>query len=147
AWKCARAKGIAAAAFIGMLAFAFHMLVDFHLKIPALAMTWAAVCAMVTQVSWPAPAASPGPDGQGRLPRTAALGVAAAMIVLTAQWIVPRCRAEDLRYAARGTIDRMARSGTDASTQGDALAAARGAFARAVALDPANAQAWSDRAY
>jgi len=44
-------------------------------------------------------------------------------------------------------IDRMARAGTDASTKGEDLSAAAAALARAVALDPANAQAWSDKAY
>ncbi|HEY5080270.1 MAG TPA: O-antigen ligase family protein, partial [Opitutaceae bacterium] len=39
AWRCAGARGLAGAAFTGLLAFSLHLLVDFHLKIPALAMT------------------------------------------------------------------------------------------------------------
>jgi O-antigen ligase len=145
AWRCARATGLAGAAFVGLLAFALHLLVDFHLKIPALAMIGAAVSAMVTQQAWPKPTGSPGHPRP--LARAAVFVFAAAFAVLTFAWTLPRSRAEALRHSARQVIDGMARSGADTSSQGDALAAAGAAFSRAVALDPANAQAWSDKAY
>jgi len=147
AWKCARATGLAGAAFIGLLAFALHLIVDFHMKIPALAMIAACVAAMVTREAWPARVDALDPGARGLAPRSTAMLLAVVAVVLTVLWVVPRYRAEALRAAARKTIDRVAQSGTDAATQGDLLAAARAAFARAVALDSSNAQAWSDKAY
>jgi hypothetical protein len=41
----------------------------------------------------------------------------------------------------------MAASGVDVSGQRDVLAAVRAGLARAVQLDPSNAQTWSDKAY
>jgi O-antigen ligase len=147
AWRCARATGLAGAAFVGLLAFAFHLLVDFHLKIPALAMIAACISALVTREAWPARADAPEAGAQGPVARSIAMLLAAVAVVLTVLWSVPKYRAEAIRYAARLTIDRMARSGSDAATQGDSLSAASAAFERAVALDPGNAQAWSDKAY
>lgn len=144
-WRCARTSGLAGAAFTGLLAFALHLFVDFHMKLPAIAMAVAAVFAMVTQEAWPA-ADAPG-GGRRRLPAALSLLGAAAALLLAYEWVIPKYRAEAIRSAARERIDRMARAGTDNSTQGGLLNAACADFSRAVALDPSNAQAWSDRAY
>jgi hypothetical protein len=56
-------------------------------------------------------------------------------------------RAEALRYAARHAIDKMGEQGVDVSGRRTELAAIRDELAKAVALDPMNAQAWSDKAY
>jgi len=146
AWRCARARGLAGAAFTGLLAFALHLLVDFHMKIPALAMIVATVAALVTAKAWP--------EGQGMaapapgLPaRAAALFVALAAIVLAFGYAVPKYRAEESRRASRERIDKIALAGTDVSGEREALSKFGDGCARAVALDPGNAQAWSDWAY
>ncbi|HXQ80910.1 MAG TPA: O-antigen ligase family protein [Opitutaceae bacterium] len=146
AWRCARARGLAGAAFTGLLAFALHLSVDFHLKIPALAMIVATVAALVTGEAWPR--AADHPEGAARpLARAAALLLAAAAIGATVLWIIPRYQADESRRLAREKIDGLARSGADVSREREAVAGIRARLDKAVALDPSNAQAWSDRAY
>jgi tetratricopeptide (TPR) repeat protein len=141
------ARGFAGAAFTGLLAFALHLLVDFHLKIPALAMIFATIAALVTADAWHVRRTPSGGPLGARLARGAALLAAAGALVTTALWAVPKYRAEELRRAARESIDKMAKAGTEVSGEGAKLAADRDAFDRALALDPENAQAWADRAY
>jgi hypothetical protein len=144
--RCSRAKGLAGAAFTGLLAFAFHLLIEFHLKIPALSMIAATMLALLTQEVWPAPAEPAQGEGSW-LPSAFGFLTASAAIALTAFWIVPMDRAEEFRRGAREKIDKMAKLSIDAATQGDALRSERAAFATAIQIDPGNAQAWSDLAY
>jgi tetratricopeptide (TPR) repeat protein len=147
-WRCRGARGLAGAAFTGLVAYALHLLVDFHLKIPALAMIFATIAALVTADAWRARRApQAGAPLVRRLVRGAALLAAAGALAMAAFWAVPKYRAEELRRAARESIDKMAKAGTDVSGEGPKLAADRESFERAVALDPENAQAWSDLAY
>jgi len=73
----------------------------------------------------------------------AALGVLAAAIF----FVLPHDRAEALRYGAREAIDRLARSDVPATGRSAKRVRAHETFARAVALDPGNAQAWADLSY
>ena len=142
-WRCAGARGLAGAAFTGLLAFALHLLVDFHLKIPALAMIVATVGACVVRVAWPS--TDPGPAGAAS--RAAGVLAAAAALGFGLFWAVPKFQAEEWRRQARESIDKMASGGADVVRERAALAEARGRLARAVARDPGNARAWSDKAY
>lgn len=148
AWRCARARGLAGAAFTGLLAFGLHLLVDFHLKIPALAMIVATVAALVTAEAWPAAAVLPGGgvagSGLGRWTRVFA---AAAVLALAFFWVIPKYRAEEARRIARSGIDSMAARGADVSREREPVTDIRARLAGAVATDPLNAQAWSDLAY
>jgi tetratricopeptide (TPR) repeat protein len=144
AWHCAGSRGIFGAAFTGLLAFSLHLLVDFHLKLPALAMIFATVSAFVTAQAWPLEAR----EADSRNPSKAVgICVAAAALFLALAWAIPKYRADETSRAARDRIDKMALKGVDISKEADALAAIRDAFGRAVAMDPSNAQAWSDKAY
>jgi hypothetical protein len=145
AWKCSGARGLAGAAYTGLLAFGFHLLVDFHLKIPALAMVFATVSGFVTSEAWSEPEKGEGPASVRA--RAVALVVALAFAFFTYQKAIPMFRAEALRYAARHAIDKMGKLGVDVSGRQTELAEIREELAKAVALDPANAQAWSDKAY
>jgi len=148
AWRCARAGGLAGAAFTGLLAFSLHLLVDFDLKIPALAMISATIAALATREAWPGATRPSAPPGSGIGPaRGAALCTAAAAVAFTGLWAVPMYRAEAFRYAAREKINKMALARVDESREGNAIALIVADMERAVALDPANAQAWSDKAY
>lgn len=148
AWHCARARGLAGAAFTGLLAFALHLVVDFHLKMPALAMIVATISALVTSSAWPPPR---DPNASRSLrsgpARAAAICAAAAVLASAIFWVVPKYRAEEARRDARGRIDRMAAGAVDVSSQEEEVAGIRRQLASAVALDSGNAQAWSDRAY
>jgi len=149
---------------VGLLAFALHLFVDFHFKLPALAMAFAVCAALLVSWRWPTarsvgpvPDASPSepdgppiegrPGGAGGWVRlahgVAALGVLAALWF----WGLPHDRAEALRYNAREAIDRQARTEAPATVRSATRARGRDAFARAVALDPKNAQAWADLSY
>jgi tetratricopeptide (TPR) repeat protein len=148
AWRCARAPGLAGAAVTGLLAFALHLLVDFHLKIPALAMIVATIAALVTGEAWPRGEKGDLAEGSvGTLARAAALFAAAAVLASTFLWIVPKYRADESRRQARERIDGLARSGADVSGKREFVGAISALLDRAVALDSTNAQAWSDRAY
>jgi hypothetical protein len=148
AWKCARARGLAAAALTGLLAFALHLFVDFHLKIPALAMIFAVISALVVQETWPA-GANParGPTSLYWPARLLAVAGAVLVIAATFVWIAPKHEAEAFRADAREKIDRLAAAGSDASKDGEGLGRIRAELSRAVAIDSSNAQAWSDLAY
>lgn len=145
AFRASRARGLAGAAYTGLLAFGIHLMVDFHLKIPALALSFATIAAFVTAEGW-----SVG-DPESRLSAPAgrglAVGVAAGFLALALVWAVPVFRAEALRQGARRFIDRMGATAADPRSRTGELQAARASLARAVQLDPANAQAWSDKAY
>jgi hypothetical protein len=148
AWRCSRAVGAAGAAFTGLLAFSLHLFVDFDLKIPALAMIYATIAALVTRSTWPGPAIHPAATGARSGPaRAAALCTAAGAIAFTGFWAVPKYRAEAFRYSAREKINKMAIARVDESREGRAVSLILADMQRAVALDPTNAQAWSDEAY
>jgi len=147
-WRCARAQGLAGAAFTGLLAFALHLLVDFDLKIPALAMIFATVAALVTREAWPRE--EPQDTGAGtarRATRAASLCAAASVLGFTILWVIPRYRADELRRSASEKIDGMVRSGADMSGKRGDLEVIRAQLDAAVELDPSDAQAWCDRAF
>ena len=158
AWRCARnrrealppaadaldAPGFIGALVVGVAAFAMQLFVDFHFKIPALAMVFATVCALIVQRFLPAgaPVSQPSPRSRG-------LGglAAIAFVAATVFCVVPRFRAEALRNRAHEAIDRVALHHPDTAGYRAALPGARADLARAITLDPANAQAWADLAY
>jgi tetratricopeptide (TPR) repeat protein len=147
-FRGARARGLAAAAWTGLLAFSLHLFVDFHLKIPALAMVFSLIAALVVQEAWPGlPEPADKSSVRSRVSLAASWCAAAALLAFTILCVVPKYRAEKFRWAARELIDKMAASGVEAGSQGDVLAKALDGFNRAISLDPLDGQAWSDRAY
>lgn len=147
AWGCSRARGLAGAAFTGLVAFALHLLVDFHMKIPALSMIVATIAALVTSEAWHYRVRTRH-AGIGRLAaRAAALCAAAGGFSASVLWIAPKHEAQEIRRAARERIDKMAKSAVDVSGERVALTAIRREFARSARIDPTNAQTLSDEAY
>ncbi|MSU24206.1 MAG: O-antigen ligase domain-containing protein [Opitutus sp.] len=128
---------------IGALAFALQLFVDFHFKIPALALAFATVAALIVQRAWPADR-----DG-GRSPAARSVAAVVAVVVLlgSVRWSVPLFRAEALRYRADRAIGGLALEPPAAVAYRTTLADVRTDLARAVTLDPTNAQAWADVAY
>lgn len=129
---------------VGLVAFALHAAVDFHLKLPGLALVAAAVAGLaVPRVR--ATVVAPERGWSRRF--VLRLGFAGAAIAIAGGLMVPRYRAEALRFAARERIDRLAReAGNTASTLAAALRL-RAQLERAIALDAQNGEAWADRAY
>ncbi len=125
---------------VGLLAFAVHLAVDFHTKIPALAYAAAIVMALLLRDETAL---------TQRVPRigawSAGLLLGVALLGVTVRTGLPLYRAEAIRFEARRSIDRYA-----LGQEGDLAAiatAARADLSQAVRIDPANGQAWSDLAY
>ncbi|HEY8993088.1 MAG TPA: O-antigen ligase family protein [Lacunisphaera sp.] len=125
---------------LGLLAYAFHLGVDFHTKIPALAFLAAMLAALLVrdEPAWWRPV-------RARVAWSAGLGLVGGVLLLGWRVATPLYRAEALRFEARRSIDRYARTG-----QGDLAViapAAKSALTQAVRIDPGNGQAWADLAY
>lgn len=125
---------------LGLIAFGLHLGVDFHTKIPALAFAAAVAAALLVRDE----------PAMRREVRRGPAGLVAGILVLGVilcgwQVATPLYRAEALRFEARRTIDRHARTSEgDLSTL---IPRAKADFVRAVRIDPGNGQAWSDLAY
>ncbi len=139
--------GLAGPAAVGLGAFGLHLLLEFHLKIPALALAAAVVAAFVLRAAWPAGAhaSTPGVPRHWRLWR--AWGVAAMVIGGWGAWVAPTYRAEALRFHARAELDTLAMPAASGGTPAAIVTRARSDLDRAVRLDPTHAAAWADLAF
>lgn len=126
--------------WLGLLAFALHLAVDFHTKIPALAYLGALLAGWLLREETPAhdhPPVAAGWRGAAIITAVAALGLG---------WLRadPLYRAEGLRMDWRWKIDKLAQGeGTIDQIVPPALVK----FQQAVAIDPRNGQAWGDLSY
>jgi O-antigen ligase len=134
---------VAGALVAGVAAFGLHLLVESHFKMPALAMAFAVIAALIVQRRWPDGEPRPG----SRIGRTGYLLGALAVSVAVLGWVTPYYRAEALRYDARQSINRLALHSASLAEQGAVLQAALADLKRATEISPANAQAWADRSY
>lgn len=126
----------------GVLAFALQLLLEFHLKIPALALAFAIVVALWMRPAWPAP------RGRPPTPFIRGLGIAAALAALAAGWVAMRfVRGEAERAAGREIIHQLALENGPPTGQRERLERARRHLERAVALAPGNGNAWADLSY
>jgi len=137
-------RALAGALTAGVVAFALQLFVDFHFKIPALAMAFAIVAALLVQRGW---SLREHMGGISRRQRLANLAGAVAVLAVTFGWVVPFYRGEALRYGARQAINRLAMTEADLAEQRRVLFEARADLSRAVEISPANAQAWADISY
>ncbi|MDB6092967.1 MAG: O-antigen polymerase [Verrucomicrobia bacterium] len=128
----------------GMVAFGLQLFVDFHFKIPALAMAFALVAALVVQRFWPE---TGEPQRLDRAQRTGLWMTAAGLVVALLLAVTPFYRGEALRYGARQAIDRLASNGSDPIAQRSALESAKGDLVNSLKMWPANAQAAADLSY
>ena len=129
---------------IGLLAFGVSLFIDFHLKIPALAMAVALVSAECVLRGWP-PSSTTTSQPLGQL--AAVFGILGVGI-LTLGLALPTYRSEASRYAARQEIDRMALTVSPSpNLQKEILGSAAAGATEACLVQPANGQAWADRAY
>jgi len=129
---------------IGLSAFAIQLLVDFHFKIPALAMSFATMAALAVGRTWPGPVEPVVRHPAIKL-GLAVGGVGLAVALLGG--ILPAIRGEAQRYRARQHIDHIALFAPDAATFRTLLSTARAGLERGVQLSPGNGQAWADLAY
>lgn len=150
---------------VGLLAFCFACLADFHQKIPALAMLAAVFAAEIVrrreslrhaeqEFAGPpaqlAPAAGPlrktTPDLRRRILACAAL----LLLALCVRRVVNIHRAEALRATGREKINALAKENgleNNPEKHAQTLIKASLCFAEALQFHPGNAQAWADHAY
>jgi O-antigen ligase len=135
--------GLANALAAGLVAFTVQIGFDFHLRLPALAMTAATLAAWVVAERWPVPEAAKAPDGARRgFFLSAAIAVVIAVLVA-----VLRGWGEALRYQARQEIDQLAVAAIAPPELSQRLQQIYPKLERAVKLAPGNGQAWADLAY
>jgi hypothetical protein len=140
-------RGIPRAAFgVGLLAFALALMVDFHLKLPALAMLVAWCGAEGVGKAWSREGVE-SPERRRFLGRAVALVASIGLFCFAGLRIVPMARAEGWRGEARRQIDRLALRPQPATSELVVLTQAQRDLRRAVELDGQNAQAWSDVSY
>ncbi|WP_438482409.1 O-antigen ligase family protein [Oleiharenicola lentus] len=125
---------------LGLIAFALHLGVDFHTKIPALAFAAAVAMALVLRDE-------PALRSLSHINWRRAFGVlfVTAPLALVALIGSPLYRAEALRFAARREIDRYAAKG-----QGDPkviIPRSLQNFEDATQIYPTHGQAWADLSY
>jgi len=129
---------------IGLLAFAVSLFVDFHLKIPALAMIVAVISGECVLRCWPLRSTTPSQP----LDQMMAIFGIVAVGLLTVALAMPTFRSEAARYPARQEIDRMSLNvEPNSNLQKEVLGAAALSTAEACLIQPSNGQAWADRAY
>lgn len=126
--------------WLGLVAYALHLGVDFHTKIPALAFAAAVVAALLVreEPSW-------WRTVRGAPAWSVAVVIAVATVGLGWRLANPLYRAEALRFEARRTINRYAATGVGELRT--IIPAAKANLVRAVRIYPENGQAWSDLAY
>jgi len=127
---------------LGLLAFLLQLAVDFHFKIPALGMTFAAVAALLVRRRWPT---GGGPSSSAT--RWTLAGASLLAVLVTLSWVLPHYRAEALRYGNRRNIDALALREPDDANDLILLRNARTDFAEATRIDASNSQAWADLSY
>jgi O-antigen ligase len=136
--------GVTNALGVGLGAFMLSLFVDFHFKIPALAMAVAVVVGEWVQRCWPLPNRQPA----GIKLQVGLLAASLAIALFALGVALPTYRAEAARYAGRQAIDRLAMNlAASQNAQRETLTLAAVGFSEALALDSGNAQAWADRAY
>lgn len=127
--------------WLGLVAWALHLGVDFHTKIPGLAFATAVTAGLVLR---PMAAAEPGERRAGARGRGFGLGLIAVALAAGVGRADALYRAEALRHEARRQIDRVAEG---RGALGDVLPRALLELQEAVRIDPANGQAWADLSY
>ena len=136
--------GLTTALTIGLVAFAVQISFDFHLKIPALAMTAATIVAWIVRSCWPD--LREVKAGESR--RTGLVVVVAGTAVVAGGWfVIPLGWGEALRYRARQEIDQLALVAVTDPVRKARIEYAHAELERAVRLSPRNGQAWADLAY
>ncbi len=138
------AVGFRQALAIGLIAFSLQLFVEFHFKIPALAMSFATIAALWMQRGWTRSSSAGVAEKPARLLNWVAAGAVAAITIL---FVLPHYRAEASRYGVRQQIDKLAVTPIAPEDEQTLFLHGRDFLARATRIDPSNAQAWSDLAY
>jgi O-antigen ligase len=141
-WAAAPALPVALG--IGLLAFAVQIGVDYHLKIPSLAMLAATLSGLATGLLWPTRRMKEAPSGGTTIAFVLAGAVVAAGFALA---VVPLYRGEALRYSAKEKLAKLVGVEPTTPTYRNTVGWVMQDLLSAVTLAPANGQAWADLSY
>lgn len=128
---------------LGLLAFALALLVDFHLKLPALGIIVAAGTAEWVRRCWH----RPDPTTSSQHWRVILPLGGAIWLAFTVMGIRPKYEAEAIRYATHQKLNQLAKTQKDPDEEIDHLVYYERALLDALMIDPSNAQIWADYAY
>lgn len=145
AWRRGGGRPWAAGGWgLGLLAFALHLSLEFHLKIPGLALVAAAAAGLAVVRVWPnvPPVGSPAEGARWVWIVVAGLGLLGWFAVER-----PRAAAEARRGTARAALDGLSAVLPSDAAYARVVPAARQALVEATRVHAGNAQAWSDLAY
>ena len=131
---------------IGLMALALALLVDFHLKVPAVSLLAAIVVADWLNRINPRLVSARMISSRGMLSRFSGGLIAAGILMFGVAVAVPKYQAEGLRFFAREKIDRAAPI-EDLDELRTAILPALAPLERATRLFPGSERAWSDLAY
>ncbi len=125
----------------GLLAFALQLTLDFHLKIPALALACAVIAGLAVRATWPVEDRR-GHSGAGA--RLMAMAAAAGVALGVGFFFRPLLSAEATRAEATKVMDDLRDRSLDGPEGDRVRAAAQDRLREAVRQAPSNAQAWAD---
>jgi len=143
-WGTLRHRWVRQGFVVGLIAFCLHLFLEFHLKLPGLALAFvAAVLLALPEEPRSRPSAVQGTLREGWPWLLAAFGAAAL------SWFgcLPLLRAEALRHSARTAFEKRlpGLAGTPAALQ--LLGSSEASLREAVRLCPSHGGAWADFAY
>ncbi len=130
---------------VGVLAFSIQLVVDFHFKIPALAMIFAMVTALLIRRVW-----SVEHSRNHRLGTMAKWGHgvgALAVIAGVLFFVLPHYRSESHRYSARQALDKLWKYDASDPIYREKLEFALKGLRQATQINPDHPQAWADLSY
>jgi hypothetical protein len=128
----------------GLAAFGLQMGLDFHLKIPALALAASTVAGLAVGAAWPVRAAA---ANRGSRVARGLTVLFAAVAIGAAGWFRPILAAEQSRELARRAVDRLQGSDLAQPAAVSVMRESRVALERATQRDAGNARAWADLAH
>jgi len=130
---------------VGVLAFSIQLVVDFHFKIPALAMVFATVTALLLRRVWNVE--NPRDHRLGAMSKwghgVAPLAVVAGFLL----FVLPHYRSESHRYSARQALDKLWKYDDSDPLYREKLDYALVGLNRATQINPDHPQAWADLSY
>lgn len=144
-WRAGRRRRepLAQGLVFALLGFGLTLLIDFHLKIPALAM----LVALVAAATWRVLVGNEEAPRVNSHPRRGVVAVVgSALLVAVAAGAWPHYQAEGLRYGHRRAIDGLAGE-TSLEREERVLAEAVTGLRQVTARQPRHGQAWADLAY
>jgi O-antigen ligase len=133
--------------WVGCGAFSLQMLLDFHLKIPALALAAAVLAGIGVASGWKIGSRQEAPSPSRGIAAIGSVGWVALLALASILWLAPKYEADALHAKARRSMFRLGEIDPSLPEFSRMLAEAHAELVRAVQKDDRNAEAWSELCY